>query len=239
MVLLNKPSCHPEGAAMPEDLSNLADLLQQARQRCDKATAILFYTFHSYLLQVANRCLDRRLRSKEDAEDVVQQVWLEFFANVPEPQRIPDTGHLRGWLATITRRRAADANRRYLQRPTHNIRRECCLDDPSIQQGREELTVGPQRRWGEDLEDLQVLQGRPANLSEPERLCALLLWHGASVGLIAVTVGVSARTVWRVLRGLARRGGLYDAPPCAASAGLQIGHCGLARVARSPASLAG
>lgn len=110
---------------MTEDLSNLPDLLERARAKCPRACATLHRAFNRYLLAVAGRCLSRRLRSKEDPEDVVQTVWREFFDRVPEPRRVPDAGRLRGWLAAITRRRACDVNRRFLKRPTHNVRLEC------------------------------------------------------------------------------------------------------------------
>lgn len=196
---------------MLEDVPSLADLLTRARQGCDDAATRLHRLFTPSLLAVAHRCLSRHLRSKEDPEDVVQNVWREFFAHVPEPDRFPDTDHLRGWLATMTRRRALDVNRRYLGRPTHDIRRECPLEGLPPRQGST-LAVGPRRLWGADLEDLQALRGDGLSLSRAERTCALLLWYGASVRLIAVHLGVSEKTVRRVLAGLARRGGIYEAP---------------------------
>jgi DNA-directed RNA polymerase specialized sigma24 family protein len=200
---------------MPEDLSSLADLLQRARQACDQATAALYHTFTPYLLRVARRRLPRRLWSKEDPEDIVQNVWKEFFRHLPPPELFKDTEHLKQWLARMTQRRAADVNRRYLKRPTHNVRHECALDEPSLEQAEGILMAGAAERWREDRDDLVELKGRAGQLTEAEGAFTDFLWAGFSLSAIATFFAVSPKTVRRVLGGLARRGGIYETPPAA------------------------
>ena len=82
------------------------ELLRRARSGDRAAFGALFDRHRDYAFRVALGILGRR----EDAVEVVQEVFLALWRNPPDPDA--GRGRLTTWLFTVTHRRALDASRR-------------------------------------------------------------------------------------------------------------------------------
>src|SRR5262245_23002639 len=100
-----------------------AQLLLQAREGGDAARGDLLEAYRAYLDLLARVEIGRRLRTKLDASDIVQETFLEAhrnFANFRGSGELEFVAWLRGILAA----RIANLVRRYVGTQARDIRRE-------------------------------------------------------------------------------------------------------------------
>lgn len=114
---------------MPPDPDNLqhGNLLLQARQGEDGARGALLDAYRAYLDLLARMEIGRRLQTKIDASDVVQETFLEAHRNF---------GNFRGtvepefaaWLREILAARISNLVRHYVGTQARDVRREQGLE---------------------------------------------------------------------------------------------------------------
>lgn len=81
------------------------------------------------------------MRSMQDAEDVVQSVFLKLL----EGKRPPEPGHERGWLATVTVNVCRDLLRWRMRRKTEPLDEQIPFCDPAESALFDAVTKLPQR----------------------------------------------------------------------------------------------
>lgn len=164
--------------------------------------------YRSYLLMLAERQLDPRLRGKLDASDVVQETMLEAHAGSEQWQGQSEAERL-GWLRKILAHNLMDAIRSF-RRQKRDVHRERAIDD-ALDRSSARLDAwvasedsSPSRKLVQS-EDLMHLAEALSTLPEPQRLALILKnWHGWSVHQIAEELERSPEAVAGLLkRGLA------------------------------------
>lgn len=120
----------PSGSITPSASGShrLARLLAAARDGSESKLGELLEQTRQYLLLVANRSLDRELRQKQAASDLVQETFLEARRNFAEFRGLSEA-ELFAWLCRILENKRHDAARRYRRAAMRDIRREQSLDD--------------------------------------------------------------------------------------------------------------
>jgi RNA polymerase sigma-70 factor, ECF subfamily len=176
---------------MKHAAKNLEDVVERYRQ---------------YLVLLADRQLDSRLRGKLDASDVVQQTLLEAHQN-KEHFRGTHEQEMVAWLRKILAHNLLDAIRG-LRREKRDMDREQSIDH-AIEQSSvrtEGWLALEQSRPSQKLarrEEALKLADAMANLPEAQREALILKnWHGWTVADIAQHMGRSSTAV----AGLLKRG---------------------------------
>lgn len=113
-------------SALEDDFQTL---LQRACAGCPQATAQLHHRFLGHILHAVRRHLNKRLGPKLDPADLAQEVWGEFFSHILPIHRFDNPRHLLTFLGGMVRNMAQEKNRYFLDRPTHDVRREQALDE--------------------------------------------------------------------------------------------------------------
>jgi RNA polymerase sigma-70 factor (ECF subfamily) len=103
------------------------DLLRLARSEGGATLGRLLEGYRAYLTALVRRRIDRRLRSKVDAADLVQEVFLKASRDFPR-FRGQSRQELRRWLRRILATTAAMESRRFY-RSGRDVRLECELPD--------------------------------------------------------------------------------------------------------------
>ena len=171
--------------------------------------------YRSYLRVLANLQLDRRLRSKVDASDIVQQTLLQ--AHRARAQFRGETDAEKGaWLRQILAHNLAHAMRDF-RRDKRDINREQSIQASlaqSPQANRDLVTIGmrcldkdPARRYpsaAELADDLRrLLNGEPIRAraatrwERAARWCRRRPWTAAVLGLSCALALAAAVTIWQ------------------------------------------
>ena len=117
----------PDPGKSPHSQLKDGDLLFQARQGAEGARGALLEAYRAYLDLLARMEIGRRLQTKIDASDVVQETFLEAHRNF---------GNFRGtvepefaaWLREILAARISNLVRHYVGTQARDIRREQGLE---------------------------------------------------------------------------------------------------------------
>jgi RNA polymerase sigma-70 factor (ECF subfamily) len=162
--------------------------------------------FRSYLLLLARMKLDRKLRGKLDASDVVQQTLLEAH-EVLESFRGEDTAAQAAWLRQILARNLANAVRD-LTRAKRDVRKERALQmnlDASASQLEGWLAAdqsSPSQKMERHERALQLAEAL-AQLPDSQR-DAVLLRHFQELSLAKIAQQLDCTTA--AVTGLLQRG---------------------------------
>jgi RNA polymerase sigma-70 factor (ECF subfamily) len=162
--------------------------------------------FRSYLLLLARMKLDRKLRGKLDASDVVQQTLLEAHRAL-ESFRGDDTDAQAAWLRKILARNLANAVRD-LTRAKRDVRKERALQtdlDASASQLEGWLAAeqsSPSQKMERHERALQLAEAL-AELPDAQR-DAVLLRHFQELSLAEIAEQLDCTTA--AVTGLLRRG---------------------------------
>src|SRR5437867_3019086 len=109
--------------------SLFADWLQRARAGSDEALGRLFGACKGYLLRCAQRQIGRDLQSKVEADDLVQETFLEAqraFEEFRGDTRVA----LESWLVSILLHNAHNLRRHYRETSKRRVACEMSLDRP-------------------------------------------------------------------------------------------------------------
>jgi RNA polymerase sigma-70 factor (ECF subfamily) len=187
----------------------------QLRGGDDDAARRLFARFADRLIRLAHQRLDRKVRPKVEAEDVVQSVFKSFFVRHGE-----GNFDLGGWdglwalLVRITLCKCVSANRRFRGR-RRDVQREA---GPAAEEEGADGWAGLSREpTAEEAAVLaETLEQLLQRLPERDRPVCQLRLQGCTVPDISAQVGLTEYTVQGVLKKLRKR--LHDlqdeaAPP--------------------------
>jgi len=176
------------------------DVLARLRAGDDAAAAAVFDRFARRLIHLAQQQLDRGLRAKVDAEDVVQSVLRSFFRRCRDGQyELVCWDSLWGVLATITVRKCINRVE-YFRAAGRDVRREVPLDDvPSAGFKAGAWLLDREPTPPEAAALTETIERLMAQLDERERTMLTLALEGQSVEEISRQVGRSERTVQRLL----------------------------------------
>jgi RNA polymerase sigma-70 factor (ECF subfamily) len=108
---------------MPNMSSEADELLSQAQHGSDSAQGALLDKYRTYLQLLARVDLGRRLQTKVDASDVVQDTFLEAHRNFGN-FRGGSEAEFVGWLRSILAARIANLVRHYFGTQGRDLRRE-------------------------------------------------------------------------------------------------------------------
>ena len=189
-----------------EQESELAGFLARIQAGDEAAARELLARFEPEVRLVVRRQLPRLLRSRFDSLDFLQSVWGSFFRRVRSggaPAEFEDSRHLVAFLARAAKNKVIDEYRRAASRKQDMHREEplwtagdrpkdlpADIDSPS--------EVAQAREVFDRLRDL---------LPEDRRDILELKAEGLSSKDIGERLGISERTVQRVIEDLRRRAG--------------------------------
>jgi RNA polymerase sigma-70 factor (ECF subfamily) len=181
---------------------DITDFLDRIRAGDEEAARELLGRYEAEVRLVVRRQLPRLLRSRFDSLDFLQSVWGSFFQRVRTgPTEFQDSRHLVGFLARAAKNKVIDEYRRAASQKQDMHREEPIWSD------------------GDRPRDLPAADDTPSQVAEahetydrllellPEdrRTILTLKAGGLSSREIGDRLGISERTVQRVLEDLRRR----------------------------------
>ena len=176
-------------------------LIQEARNGSDVAAKIIVERYQPHILQVIRRKMHRDMRQKFDSQDFCQAVWVSFFRNRDQLLEATHPAQLIGYLAIMARNKLLDETRRRLHTKKHDIRRERQLASDVGQKCSASDSPSHVAMAREAWDRIMKVS------SARDREIAILRMRGEQIGTIAKQVGVSERTVSRVLTRLENESG--------------------------------
>jgi RNA polymerase sigma-70 factor (ECF subfamily) len=178
-------------------------LLQEIQEGSEEAARAFLDKYGKYILRVIRRRLAKRLRSKFDSSDFLQDVCASFFRDPPPPEAFNEREALLAFLAQMARNKVAQANRQRLERRRYADKPENSLDGSARY-----LARGLQ---GGDPTPSAVAVAREQWLDIVERKrpdhekILFLLHEGYTHEEIAGLLGLSAKSVQRLVNKLRER----------------------------------
>ena len=182
--------------------SELSDFLRRIQAGDDGAARELLNRYEAEVRLVVRRQLPRLLRSRFDSLDFLQSVWGSFFRRMQTaPTEFEDSRHLVAFLARAAKNKVIDEYRRAASRK-HNMHRE----EPLWLDGRRPRDVPDPIDSPSEVAQAHEVLVRLRELMPAERRTILeLKAQGLSSKDIGERLGISERTVQRVLEELRRR----------------------------------
>ena len=185
--------------------SDFLALLERAREGDDQATAALLDAFEVEVRVMVRARLPKALRRRFETMDFVQAVWQSVFAGRGRGAEFANTGHFRGYLAGVARNKVFEEYRRntrtrkfdmsreeplYVRRGGQDAPRELPSMSPTASQ-----VVQAEECWNRLLDGPSPVNAEVIQLRN----------SGLKLDTIAAKVGVSEKTVRRVLEAAFRR----------------------------------
>jgi RNA polymerase sigma factor (sigma-70 family) len=180
-------------------------LLERLSRGEPDAVAKVFRAYEPYLRRVVRRQLPGRLRAKFDSTDIVQSVWADVVRGLRgRAWHFPDAARLRAFLVKMTRNRFIDRVRHHQVALDH--------EEPLAGAGLQDLPGRPEPRPSEVVRGRELWQEMLALCPPAHHEVLRLRRLGVPVPEIAVRTGLHADSIHRILRTLARRLALKQAP---------------------------
>jgi RNA polymerase sigma factor (sigma-70 family) len=188
---------------MPEEPRNFARLMARVSTGSRAAASELVERYGAHVLRIVRRRLNQRLRSKFDSSDFVQAVWASLFALPLDRFNFERSDDLVGFLIRLANNKVVEVVRQRLMTQKYDVNRERSLDDV---RGREAATLYARQPTPAEIaiareEWERLLAGQPACYQQ----ILVGLRDGETQHEVAQKVGVSERTVRRVVRKLTRK----------------------------------
>ena len=182
----------------------LSDFLRRIQSGDEAAARELLSRFEAEVRLVVRRQLPRLLRSRFDSLDFLQSVWGSFFRRMrTSPTDFEDSRHLVAFLARAAKNKVIDEYRRAGSRK-QDVRRE----EPLWADGARPKDVAEDLDTPSEVAEAHEAFGRLRDLLPEERRAILeLKAEGLSSRDIGERLGISERTVQRVIEDLRRRAG--------------------------------
>lgn len=182
-------------------------LLGRIRDGDESAARELLARYEPQVRLVVRRQLPRLLRARFDSIDFLQSVWATFFRRVRAgPERFEDPRFLVGFLAQVAKNKIIDEFRRAASRK-QDIRLEERLSSAGL---RSRELMADQDSASELAEANEAYDRLNDLLPEDRRGLLRLKLTGLSNRAIADRLGLSERTIRRVLEDLRRRAEVGD-----------------------------
>ena len=182
---------------MPHQFATLMNRVAGQGPDAEAAARELVDRHGAAILQVVREKLFTKLRSKFDSQDFAQSVWASFFAIPPDQRRFERHDQLMLFLMRMARNKVLEASRR-LRGKRNDINRECSLGGSQAPAANDlpgrEPTGSAVAVAHEAWERLFAKKPVHRQAARPTTYC------GRTPEEIARELGVSVRTVYRVLR---------------------------------------
>jgi len=187
--------------------AELRAFLDRIRAGDERAARELLARYEAQVRLVVRRQLPRLLRSRFDSLDFLQSVWASFFRRLRAgPEQFEDPRYLVTFLARVAHNKIVDQYRRAASRK-HDIRRE----EPLSEGGSRTRELIAEQDTASELAEAQEAFDRLRDLLPAGRREILgLKAEGLSSREIGERLGLSERTVRRVLQDLRRRAEAAD-----------------------------
>ena len=182
--------------------TQLADFLHRIQEGDEGAARELLQRYEPEVRLVVRRQLPRLLRSRFDSLDFLQSVWGSFFRRMRDaPTDFEDSRHLVAFLARAAKNKVIDEYRR-----AASLKNDMHREEPLWGDGRRPREVAdPIDSPSEVAQAHEVFDRLHALLPEERRTVLELKAQGLSSRDIGERLGISERTVQRVLEDLRRR----------------------------------
>jgi RNA polymerase sigma factor (sigma-70 family) len=186
----------------PSDESDVPMFLARIAAGDEDAARELLTRYEAEVRLVVRRQLPRLLRSRFDSLDFLQSVWGSFFRRVKGgPAEFEDSRHLVAFLARAAKNKVIDEYRRAGSRKGDMHREE-----PLWTEGDRPRDLAAEGDTASQVAEAHEAFGRLRDLLPQERHRLLeLKAQGLSSRDIGEKLGISERTVQRVLEDLRRR----------------------------------
>jgi len=188
---------------MAQNDTEFKKLLKEIQEGSEEAARIFLDKYGAYILRVIRQRLARRLRSKFDSSDFLQDVWASFFRDPPPPEAFSEREALLNFLAQMARNKVNQTNRQRLERRRYADKPENSLDGSArfAADGLEGMEPTPSEVAVAREKWVDIVAG-----SKPEHEKILLLLHeGYTHEEIAGLLGLSAKSVQRLVSKLRER----------------------------------
>ena len=190
------------GDATQRGESELTEFLRRIQAGDEGAARELLSRFEAEVRLVVRRQLPRLLRSRFDSLDFLQSVWGSFFRRMrTAPTEFEDSRHLVAFLARAAKNKVIDEYRRAASRKQNMHREEPLWGDGVRPRDVPDPTDSPS-----EVAQAHEVLGRLRELMPTDRRAILeMKAEGLSSKDIGERLGISERTVQRVLEDLRRR----------------------------------
>lgn len=180
---------------------DIRELLARIKNGDEEAARELLSRYESKVRLVVRRQLPRLLRSRFDSIDFLQSVWGSFFHRIQtESNDLNEEENLIAFLAWAARNKVIDEYRRAATQK-QNIHREESIES----RGNRETTLASGDTPSELAQAHETFDRLSHLLPEDRRVILELKAAGYSCGEIGDRLGLSERTVQRVLEELRNR----------------------------------
>lgn len=186
--------------------NELREFLTRIRAGDEEAARELLRRYESQVRLVVRRQLPRLLRSRFDSIDFLQSVWGSFFRRMRAgPSDFEDPQFLVAFLSRAARNKVIDEYRRASSR-----KQDMQLEEP-LWDGAEPRELADDAETASEVAEARETFGRLREMLPEDRRNVLeLKAEGLSTREIGERLGVSERTVRRVLEDLRRRAGIDE-----------------------------
>lgn len=185
---------------MSVDPGEFSALMALVAQGYPQAAAQLFNLYKDGVLGVIRSHLNRhkRLRSRLDAEDVSQNVWIDLFANPSKCQDFTAHAEFVKYIKGIAYHKADKAIRKHLDTQKRDLRREHHLSEPGLAAAAYAI-VDPHPPLGQRIASEEEWDRWLFSLTSDEQRVILMLRAGFSRRETAAEVGCSERSIERLI----------------------------------------
>jgi RNA polymerase sigma factor (sigma-70 family) len=179
------------------DKPSFVEWIARVQAGDEEAVRRLYEEYGGHIVRAVRRRLNQRLRSKFDSLDFVQDVWASFFAEAARRYPLKTAEELIRLLTTMARNKVVDGVRAGMKRKKRDLQRERSLEGE---------VGGGDRLAGTQPTPSQIVMGREAwdqlLAGQPPvyKRILLLLREGRAADKIAEELGVSTKTVQRIIR---------------------------------------
>lgn len=199
----------PDDGDTREGGDDIGLFLARIRAGDEDAARELLSRYEPEVRLVVRRQLPRLLRSRFDSLDFLQSVWGDFFQKVRNgPTEFTDARHLVGFLARAAKNKVIDEYRRAASQKQDMQREEPIWS----QEGRPRELAGNPESPSLLMEAREAFEKLCDLLPEDRRNLLSLKAQGLSSKEIGEELGISERTVQRVLEELRKRAQVDTGP---------------------------
>lgn len=190
------------GLTDEDDTSDIAIFLARISAGDQDAARELLTRYEAEVRLVVRRQLPRLLRSRFDSLDFMQSVWGSFFRRVRgEPAEFEDSRHLVAFLARAAKNKVIDEYRK-----AGSKKGDMHREEPLWADGERPRELPAAGDTPSQLAEAQEMFGRLLDMLPQDKHHLLeLKAQGLSSREIGIRLGISERTVQRVLEDLRRR----------------------------------
>ncbi len=175
--------------------AQFARLMREVRGGSAEAARELYVRYADHVRRVIRHNLHVKLRPKFDSLDFLQDVWNSFFADDRLEFRSP--GELVSFLQQVAHNKVVDTFRQRMQTQKHDLNRECSLDSAIAEFGEPASPDPSPSQCYSAQEAFETMRARQPRRRQP---IVTMLQEGYSHSEIAERLGVSAKTVQRLVR---------------------------------------